>query len=383
MAHSTLAYTEPEVLRWARESTGYSIEEAAHKIGIRWSQLEMAEQGVDYLTLREAEKAAAAYGRPLAALFLPKPPDEEPQEAQFRRLPDAPEPPWPPEMQLLVRRIRERQDAAAELYELVEETPPWPDVVQRFRSDDPAELAALVRDAVSISREEQEAWTDTGGSAQHYAALRGWTDGVEGLGVLVMQDGSLSLDVMRGFASTHDAVPAVVVNAKDDPRARAFTILHELGHLLLASYEPPERLEALCNEFAGELLMPRDWLREAVLATRGAEPRARVDEIARRFSVTPLAAAVRVRRVGLLPGDEVEDVIAEIQARAPVDARAGGGDYYRTTIAQLGPAYIRLVFSALDSQAITYPSASSLLGNVKVNNFDSLRERLDQRGEIA
>ena len=35
--------------------------------------------------------------------------------------------------------------------------------------------------------------------------------------------------------------------------------------------------------------------------------------------------------------------------------------------------------SALDSQAVTYPTASSLLGNVKVNNFDKLRSYLTRR----
>jgi transcriptional regulator with XRE-family HTH domain len=56
-----LAYTEPDVLRWARESAGYTVEQAAEKIGIARWQLEMAEEGVDYLTLRQAERAADAY----------------------------------------------------------------------------------------------------------------------------------------------------------------------------------------------------------------------------------------------------------------------------------------------------------------------------------
>ena len=59
------------------------------------TKLEEAERGEAYLTLRQAEAVARLYERPLAALFLPEPPREEPPEAQFRRLPGAPEPPWP------------------------------------------------------------------------------------------------------------------------------------------------------------------------------------------------------------------------------------------------------------------------------------------------
>ena len=212
-----LAYVTPEVLRWARESTGYSVSEAAKKIGIRSWRLELAEQGYDLLTLRQAEKAAEAYERPLAALFLPAPPDEEPQEARFRRLPGAPEPPWPPAMQLLARRVRERQDAAVELYEALEESPAWPATAGRFKTDDLSALPETAREILAVSDEEQKAWRDG------YAALRGWRDAVEALGVPVMQNGSMPVEAMRGFASIDPIVPAIVLNSKDDPRARAFT----------------------------------------------------------------------------------------------------------------------------------------------------------------
>jgi transcriptional regulator with XRE-family HTH domain len=224
----TLAYVTPAALRWARESSGLSVVEAAKRIGIRWSLLERAEEGNDLLTLREAEKAADAYERPLAALFLPAPPEEEPPEAQFRRLPGAPEPPWPPEMQLLGRRVRDRQEAAAELYEILEEEPPWRSASRSFAVADQSVLPTLVRNRLGVGEEEQASWRGQG-----FDALRAWIDAVEALGVLVMQDGSMSVGLMRGFASTHDGVPAIVVNSKDDPRARAFTVVHELGHLIL------------------------------------------------------------------------------------------------------------------------------------------------------
>jgi hypothetical protein len=58
----------------------------------------LVEAGNELMTLRQAETAADVYDRPLAALFLPAPPEEEPQDVQFRRLPGAPEPPWGPEI---------------------------------------------------------------------------------------------------------------------------------------------------------------------------------------------------------------------------------------------------------------------------------------------
>lgn len=372
------AYANPEVLRWARESTGYTIEEAAHKIGIRWPQLEMAEQGVEHLTLRQAERAAETYERPLAALLLPSPPQEPPPEAVFRRLPGAPELPWPAEMHLLARRIRRRQDAAAELYEDLEEPEQWSATRRQLRGMPPAALARFARRILRVSADEQMSWAQ----GDKYAPLRGWIDAVESLGVLVMQDGSMPLGVMRGFASVHDVVPAIVVNNADVPRARAFTVLHEFGHLIMdaAGVSPGPRAEQWANDFAGEVAIPRDWLEDELHAVRGLSLLKRVESIARRFGVTSLAAAVRVRRSGLAPKDEAEDVIRIIRGRGePDEPEQQGGQYYRNTISKLGPTYIGLVFSALDSEVVSYPVASALLGDVKVNFFDTLREYLARR----
>jgi Zn-dependent peptidase ImmA (M78 family) len=384
MARGTLAYIEPDVLRWARESSGYSVQEAARKIGIRWWQLEAAEGGSDYLTLRQAESAAETYERSLADLFLPSAPEEEPQEAQFRRLPGAPEPPWPAEMQLLARRVRERQGAAVELYDLLDEPPPWRQTEGLLRAQDRSELATLARRRLGVGRDEQMSWRPTS-SRQGYAALRAWIDAVESLGILVMQDGSMPVETMRGFASIESPVPAIVVNSGDDPRARVFTLIHELGHLALIAnrFTAGPETELWCNEFAGEVLMPLGWLSEEFSRTQGGDPRRRVDAVARAFAVTPLAAAVRIRRTGLLPPSEAEEVIAALRGRGDGGEHIRGGNYYWNKIGQLGPTFIRLVFTALDTDAVTYPTASTLLGNVKVNNLDKLRDYLARRAEAS
>jgi len=81
-----LAYATPEVLQWARVTAGLEMHEAAARIGIRAYKLQMAEEGVEWLTLRQAEIAADVYERPLAVLFREEPPEEEEVAALFRRL---------------------------------------------------------------------------------------------------------------------------------------------------------------------------------------------------------------------------------------------------------------------------------------------------------
>ncbi|MGA9876462.1 MAG: ImmA/IrrE family metallo-endopeptidase [Solirubrobacteraceae bacterium] len=371
----TLAYLTPEVLGWARESVGYSLEVAAQKINIRPEKLADAEAGEVYLTLRQAERAAVVYDRPLAALYLPTPPTEEPQEQQFRRLPGAPRPPWPPEMQILARRVRERQDAALELYDVLDEEPPWGQTLSSVAAGE-AVTPSAIRELLGISISEQQSWHDQAG----YKPLRAWTDAVERLGVLVLQDGTLPLDLMRGFASPHPEVPVIVVNTQDDARARAFTIIHELGHLCLAATGQPvgPETEQWCDEFAGALIMPREYFSTALSRQAGRTPIVAIDAVALEFGVTPYAAAVRAALARLLSQDAINGAVAEIRRRGVRSSKAGG-NYYLTQIGRLSPAFASLVLTALDSQAVTAPAASSLLDGVKVSNFGALRDYLGRR----
>lgn len=335
-------------------------------------QLERAEQGGAHLTLRQAELAAHAYGRPLAALFLAEPPKAEPAEAQFRRLPGSPGPPWGHEMRVLARRVRERQDAAVELYELLEESPPWQSVEIEYTAD-PVALGARLRTVLEINLPEQRAWRDRTG----YRPLREWVRAVGDLGVLAMQDGSMSVEELRGFASIHDSVPAIVANTNDDPRARAFTVIHELGHLLRAraGHDPLSTDEEWCNDLASSVLMPRDAFTDDFDRQAGRLLTV-VDELALLYGTTPKAAAVRVARLRFVSQDAIDEVLGSIEERASgaAERSSKGGNYYSTMVGRLEPAFIGLVFAAVDGQELSYPVAAGLLG-VKVNNFAKLRER--------
>ena len=221
----TVAHIQPSMLRWARESAGYDLDEAAKKTKVSVKKLAAAEQGEARLTLRQAEEAARVFRRPLATLFQPRPPQEESVEHQFRRLPDAPEPPWPPEMRLLARAIIERQTTAEYLLAELEQKPPWLEVAQQFPPE-PEACAAVVRRLLNVSIAEQRDWRDR----QGFRPLRAWRDAIESIGVLVMQSGSLPVNAMRGFVALHPKVPTIVINTRDDPRALLWGRIRQLHH---------------------------------------------------------------------------------------------------------------------------------------------------------
>ncbi len=359
------AHTNPALLRWARVTAGYSVEDASHRLGINEGRLDAAESGLHLLTLKQAHKAAALYGRPLALLFADEPPNELSVEAKYRRLRGAPAPPWSPQMVALEREVRERQEATVEIYDALGEAPPWREASARLGAADRVPSAEEVRTVLNIS----PAVLRGPRPADQWRARRMVVQAVEWTGVLVVRQPVPDPGV-RGFLLPHDEVPAIYVNSSEHPRAQAFTIVHEFAHLLLqvANRERSDE-EAWCDELAGTVLMPENDFREQFAVCEAMDPLARSCALADWFGVSPYAAAVRARRLGLL---DARDVVAVRDRSVASGSPSPGGNGNRTKVAKLSPTFTDLVLAAADSSAVTLSTASHLL-KTKVEDFDKLR----------
>ena len=64
----------PDVFRWARESAGLALEEAARAIGIVSASLLAMERGEKAPSRTTLSKMAKAYHRSLLTFYLPAPP---------------------------------------------------------------------------------------------------------------------------------------------------------------------------------------------------------------------------------------------------------------------------------------------------------------------
>jgi len=365
-----IAPVAPEVLRWARESAGITEEEAARRIGLSTTdRLVKAETGESPLTLSQVRKAARVYQRPLAVLLLPTPLEEDPPEVQFRRLRDAPSLPWPPAMRALSRSVTALQDEAAELFESLDEEPRWRALIEVFNTtSDPAQLAVKLREILGVELSDQKAAARV--DQQGFRTFRIWREAIEDQGILVLQDGSLELDDMRGFASPHERVPAIVLNTTDDVRARLFTMFHELAHVFWTGID-----EHRFDEFAAATLLPADAFARDFNGAAGSLLE-KIDAVARVYGVTSDAAAVRVGWLKLAAWDDVNESRAEIRRRAGERAeRPGGGNFYRNVVVRMGPRFVGRVLEAVDTSALSAIGASRVLG-VRVGHLEDLRAEL-------
>jgi Zn-dependent peptidase ImmA (M78 family) len=360
------AYTTPALLRWARETAAFSLEDAAHRIAVSPERLAQAETGEHLITLKQAQKAASLYGRPLALLFAAEPPVEPSVEAKFRRLRGAPAPPWSPEMVALEREVRQRQDDTVEVYEALGEEPPWPAASERFGLPDHLPSPEEVRAVLGIDPETLRAPR----LRDSWYSRRIVSQAVEWSGVLIVRQ-RVPDDGVRGFLLPHPEVPAIYVNSSEYARAQTYTIVHEFAHLLLAASEHEVAdEEAWCDDFAGVVLMPEHEFRMRFDHATKRSAIGTAQELADQFGVSALAAAVRARRLGLFTGAQLAAV-----KRRPVTAgsESSGGNGNRTKVARLSPTFADLVLAAADSSAVTLSTASRLL-KTRVDDFDKLRE---------
>src|SRR6266550_3190395 len=86
MAPRTYISVKRELLQWARNTAGFTLEEAARKIGVKPARLAAWEAGESAPTAQQLRSAANAYKRPLGAFFLPAAPKEPAPPHDFRRL---------------------------------------------------------------------------------------------------------------------------------------------------------------------------------------------------------------------------------------------------------------------------------------------------------
>ena len=388
MAASVPAMVEPELLQWARETSGYTLDEAAHRLGFKDpSRLADAEQGRTHLTLAKLREAARVYKRPLASFFLPRPPEPEPLPRDFRRLPGSEPLEMSPPLRFALRQARRRRDIALQLYS--ENSLQQPVFTLRARlGERPEVVAARAREWLGIG---------TGDDRNRTAALNDWIDLVESRDVLVFQASRVPVRSMRGCSISSDSLPVIILNGADASTARIFTLMHELVHLMLredgvcgvvvSSHDAPGHdrdVEIFCNRVAGAILLPSDELLQdpSIGQLRGGEWREDdIARVARAHNVSREVVVIRLQEVGLASRDFVDRKLDEYRVayqdrgQDQTSKSSGGPSYSVLAVRNNGRRFTRLVMEALDRNQISLRDATDYL-DVKARHFPEIAERV-------
>ncbi len=373
----------PSVLEWARKESGYAIDRVAERLQVKPERVESWERGERPPTLRQVRELARFLHRPLNVFFSPAPPQLPPLAAEYRRLSGVVPGEEPPELRLAVRQMVTRRETALSLMDELGEPVPKFSLEARLR-ENPQDVGARVRAALDITVDAQLAWRD------EWQAWREWRGAVERLAVLVFQFQKVELSVARGVSLVRFPLPALGVNSKEQPESRGYTLLHELIHLMLAAareetsalqetrsdeaWEAVERFAEAATSFA---LIPEKSLRESLPTRASGWDISAVRQLARRFRVTPLAMATRLRVSGFMDWPQYrawKERWNEYVATLP--PRSGGFAHpIDVALGRNGRPYVQLILEALSANRITSVDASRHLG-LRFEHFDKLKESL-------
>ena len=169
---------------------------------------------------------AEVYHRPLAAFFLSTPTEETDSVTDFRLLSGNHVKSWSPELHRSFRRVRMQREVAIELAELRAEEPRPIEQTLRldFEPDDAGDQVRAWLGVPSMSLFSTENLSP---------GFNAWIALIERKAVLVAQVQGIDLDEMRGLSISEQPFPMIVLNGKDAPAGKLFTLLHELIHVLL------------------------------------------------------------------------------------------------------------------------------------------------------
>lgn len=388
MAKRAEALINHELLIWGRKNAGLNIDQASKKVGVPVERLSSWESGENRPTINQLRKLAQAYKRPLAVFYLPKPPRDFQPLRDYRRLTAVPRQADSPGLLLEVRRAWARREIAMELYEDLDEKPPqFP--ITTSTADDPEGLALKIRAELGITPEIQSRF---GGD---HKALNWWRDSLESKGILVFQATEVDVSEMRGFSLTDRPLPVVVVNIKDSPLARIFTMLHELVHVSIrqggvcdldevAHRHPAEQqVEVFSNQVAGAVLIPEKELlsEELVLAhPKGVEEWSdnEIASLARRYCVSQEVLLRRLLICGLTTKEFYQEKRTQYTARRKPSDK-GFAPPAQMAISAAGNAFVRLVLDNYYRENITSSDVADFL-NVKLKHLGEIEQKVIGHG---
>lgn len=257
---------KPEILRWARESIGLDLEAAAKRISVKTETLVNWEQKESNVSLPKLRKLANVYKRSMALFLLPQVPNVPLFPPDFRTLDSLKTDKLSEAARLSIRKAERNREFFVELQKTLELGVKYP---KPFLSLDqrPEDAASQFRKEVKVTFAIQIEWPDK------VAALRNWINIVEGFGVLVFQM-PLPVREFRAFCirGNNSLPPVIVLNTKDDPHGRIFSLIHEVSHLLIKQESIDHLIknrgevgahkfvESFANEFAGSFLVPAENL---------------------------------------------------------------------------------------------------------------------------
>lgn len=376
----------PEILRWARESAGLDLAEAARAIGMAGANavdnLAKMEAGEREPSRRKLIEMAKKYRRPLLTFYLATPPQPGPRTHDFRTIPQQ-RLESESLLNALVRDVKARQAIVAGALEDAQEADALPFVGSIALNDGPDRLAAAMMDTLGVSRADYRA------ARSKDDAFRLLRDATERAGVFVILMGNLGTfhtdidaEVFRGFAMADPIAPFIVINENDARAAWPFTLLHELGHIFLgesgiSGYRADLAIERVCDRASASCLLDAGEIAELPAGAAVEQLIEAISDFADERHLSRKMVAYNLLREGLIAPNKYQAICDRLDADRAEAAAArpkGQPNYYVVRGHRVGQGLIRFVNRMVAGGSLTSIMAGRVLG-IKPTAVGRMAER--------
>lgn len=389
----------PDVIRWARETAGLNLEQAAQDLALTSpDKLQRIEAGAEPPSRSLLLKMCKAYRRSLLTFYLSAPPRKADRGQDFRTLPPDRAETDEALLDALVRDVMARQNMVRSIVVDDEDGQALRFVSAATIKDGVPNVARQIADQLGLRLSEFRAQRST---EQAFAYLRQLAE-AQGIFVLLIGNlgshhSAISVESFRGFAIADPCAPFVVINDQDAKTAWSFTLLHELAHLWLgqtgvSGANADLAVERFCNEVAASLLLPRDELAQLASA-HWASDDALIDQIglfAQKRHVSRKMVAYSLYRFGRLDFGHWQRIDRALQdqwlsdrqrARERARDSDNGSNYYVVRRHRLGRALLNLVDRTMAAGVLTPVKAAKVLG-VKPRSVHALLQDRPGAGPV-
>lgn len=373
----------PERIVWCCDDFGIGVDALATEIGVSPSTIQGVVDGDGKgLTFNQLSKMASYFGRGVLFFLERDPIDEERvHTAAFRTLANQ-----KPELSAKMRAFIERVEWQRTIYlSLKDEL----DNADFPTFTPPPELSA--RNVAEAARQARQ-WLEL--DVLRTFSFDLYRTAVEAQGILVFRSNGyngkwqIAADSpILGFALYDESCPVIVVKKQEYEPIQSFTLMHELGHILLHRSSSIDDLDDMhshagaerdANAFAGLLLVPDEFLDQINDGNRPTEVSKYDEWLAPFRRAWGVSGEVILRRLldsgRLNRSDYVSYRVWRAEPVSFLPPISGGARIYRHREPKhiFGDRFVRTILDALSGQRITLAKASSYLDGLKVSDVHEL-----------
>lgn len=372
----------PQMIRWARENAGYELDELPQSL----EKSPLWESGELKPTWTDLRNLANKYKRPPIFYLMSEPPeDEDDHIIEFRSSEKVEE--YSPALRLELRKAKYRRNAFINLSnEMGFNLPDFSE--KKINSKNSSVFAKKLREILDVDIETQKKWIFNQKNIKKYnhsIFLYNWKEIVYKLGILVFETEDVLEDEMSGLSLYNDTCPVILLNGKNKPNRRIFTLIHELAHIFMGEsticdVDKYNKKESFCNKVAAAVLVPTPIKDEQIFYKKGT---VKLGPLSHEYGVSKQTIVLRLYSLNKISKEFKEEQIKIIESYNAEQKRkekernkkskGGGMSAIDKKKKYEGKPYSRFILNAYEHKIISSTKFMRYL-NLSIDSADSLYE---------